>query len=345
MEALDADLDLPMCRGCRFRFHFGKCSGIDAASWPKRGADSKKKWTCHICDPTKNLSKSKSGVFTPADLADVSGAVNSDVATESVQQPAPIPTFNTVDEKFDYILSQISMLVAQNATILRELQKTRDQTVMAKRMAVENTVKIEKLHEQVRSDARKIAELEYKNRAMEDYSRADNVLIHGVPHPKTSDEAFKLALAVGKAVGVDIKHHNISACHALGRPQNGVGRIVCRFTQRWLRNKFHLAVNDEKIITSQLELEHEIQGEPTKIYATDHHSPQTSHLYSEAKRLLSARFGGQYQQVYIRSRKIYARMFDGDVAVELRSLDHVRSLVGQRELPEDGSGARQSNGL
>lgn len=341
METLDAEQDLPSCKGCRYRFHFGKCSGIDAASWPKRGADSKKKWTCHVCDPSKNLSKSKSGVFTPSDFADVQGAESNEDANISLPQPAPIPTFNSVDEKFDYILAQISMLVSQNTTMLRELQKNRDQTALTKRMAVENTVKIEKLHEQVRNDAVRISELEYKNRSLEDYSRVDNVIIHGLPHPKDSDDAFQLAFAVGKAVGVEINNNNLSACHALGRPQNGIGRIVCRFTQRWLRNKFQATINEKKITTSQLE--REIDCEPTKIYATDHHSPQTSFLYSEAKRLLSARFGGPFQQVYMRSRRIYARRFDGDAPLELRSLEYVRNLAAQRVHLTDGNGTQQSN--
>lgn len=343
MDALDTELDLPTCRGCRYRFHFGKCSGIDSASWPKRGADSKKKWTCHVCDPTKNLSKSKSGVFAPSDFADVFDSASSEDANISLPQPVPVPTFNSVDEKFDYILAQISMLVSQNTVMLRELQKNRDQTALTKRMAVENTVKIEKLHEQVRNDSVKISELEYKNRSLEDYSRVDNVIIHGLPHPKTGDEAFELASAVGKAVGLEITNQNLSACHALGRPQNGIGRIVCRFTHRWLRNKFQATINEKKITTSQLE--REIPGEPTRIYATDHHSPQTSFLYSEAKRLLFARFGGSFQQVYMRSRKIYARRFDGDTPVEIRSLDHVRSLADQSERTADGSGTQQSHGL
>lgn len=343
MEALDPEQDLPTCRACRYRFHFGKCSGIDAASWPKRGAEGKKKWTCHVCDPTKNLSKSKSGVFMPSDFADVYDSTSSEDVNISIPQPEPVPSFSSLDEKFDYILSQISMLVSQNAVALRELQKNRDQIVMTKRMAVENTVKIDKLQEQVRNDKQIISELEYKNRCLEDYSRVDNVIIHGLPHPKTSDEAFELASAVGKAVGLEITKQNLSACHALGRPQNGVGRIVCRFTKRWLRNNFQATINEKKITTAQLEYETSI--EPTKIYATDHHSPQTSHLYSEAKRLLSARFGGAFQQVYMRSRKIYVRRFDGEPAIELRSLGHVRSLAGQSEQPPDGSGTHQSNGL
>lgn len=345
MEAVNTDLDLPLCRGCRYRFHFGKCSGIDAASWPKRGADNKKKWTCHICDPNKNLSKSKSGVFTPSELADASGTTTAEDDALIQPQPEPVPTFNNQDEKLNYILSQVAMLVSQNATVLRELQKCRQVAADAKRMAVVNAVKVDRLEEQARADRRRISELEYKNRSLEDYSRVDNVIVHGLPHPKTSDEAFELALAVGKAVGVDIKHHNLSACHALGRPQNGVGRIVCRFTQRWMRNQFHNAVTEKKINTSQLELETVVTGEPTKIYATDHNSPQTSHLYSEAKRLLSARFGGPFQQVYMRSRRIYARRFDGDAAVELRSLDHVMSLADQREQLVDGPQTQQSNGL
>lgn len=345
MEALGTELDLPLCRGCRYRFHFGKCSGIDSASWPKRGTESKKKWTCHICDPSKNLSKSKSGVFTPSELAEVSGTTSTQDDALLQLQPEPMPTFSTVDEKLTYILSQIAMLVQQNATVLRELQKSRQETADAKRMAVVNAVKVDRLEEQVRIGNRRISDLEYKNRSLEDYSRVDNVIVHGLPHPKSSDEAFEIALAVGKAVGVDIKHHNLSACHALGRPQNGVGRIVCRFTQRWMRNSFHNAINEKKITTSQLELEFEISGEPTKIYATDHNSPQTSHLYSEAKRLLSARQGGAFQQVYMRSRKIYARRFDGDAAVELRSIEHVRSLAGQTEQIVNGAGNRQSDGL
>lgn len=351
LGAFDGELDLPTCQKCRFRFHFGKCSGSDSATWAKRGLDSKKKWTCHVCDPNKNMSKSKSGVFTPADFAGASGATSDGgAATSQLQpiQPTPMPIFNNVDEKFDYLVSQVSMLVAQNAAVLRELQQTRDLAAEANRKADINAMKVAQLEEQVRLDVRTISDLEYKNRSLEDYSRVDNLIIHGVPHPNTEAEAFALAFAVGKAAGLDIAYHNISACHSLGRPQNGVGRIVCRFGQRWLRNRLHTAINEKKPTTLQIEKNEKLDklifpSEPTKIYATDHFSPQTSHLYSEAKRLLAARFGGPLQHLWMRNRRIYSRRIDGEPVVEIRSLEQVRSLAGQREQRTDGLGNHQSN--
>lgn len=346
MDTLDTKIDLPLCQKCRYRFHFGKCSGSDAATWAKRGADSKKKWTCHVCDPNKNLSKSKSGVFTPADLADISGATAASAGVSAAQPlPNPLPQFNSIDEKCDYILAQVTMIVAQNAVMLRELHEARETAAEAKKIAEIAVIKADRLEDQVRAKEREISELKYKNRSLEDYSRVDNLIIHGVPHPKTEKDAFDMAIAVSKAVGLEIKHHNLSACHALGRPQNGVGRIVCRFTQRWLRNQLHSTINDKKITTAELDPELGITGEPIKIYATDHHSPQTSRIYSEARRLLSARFGGAYQQVYMRSRKIYARRFDGDAAIELLSLEHVMSLADRSGQFVDGPVTQQSNGL
>lgn len=115
LEALDGDSDhLPTCHKCRYHFHFGKCSGIDAASWPKRGAENKKKWTCHICNPNKNLANSNSGViFAPTFQANDSGVTPADDDISS--PPQPIPQFNDLDSKCDYILSQVVKLVCQGS--------------------------------------------------------------------------------------------------------------------------------------------------------------------------------------------------------------------------------------
>lgn len=353
LDHINTELDLPSCAKCRYKFHFGKCSGIDAASWPKSGADSKKRWTCHVCNPSKNLSKSNSGVFVPSDFAGVShfSGAPSDMEddTEALPQPDPLPQFANSEEKTDYMLSQLSTLVAQNAMVLRELQRARDVAADAKRLAEVNAFKISQLEEQSRIDYRTISELQYKNRALEDYSRVDNVIIHGLPHPKTEAAAFGIVFAVGKAVGQEVTYNNLSACHSLGRPQNGIGRIVCRFGQRWLRNRFQSAINEKKITTAQLDLTNleitDTNGEPTKIYATDHISPQTSQLYSEAKRLLAARFGGDFHQVFVRKRKVFARRTVDTPVKELRFIDHVRCLAGQREQTLNETTSQQSHGL
>lgn len=307
----------------------------------------KKKWTCHVCNPNKNLSKSNSGVFAPSEFVDPANATgtaaDTDDDTSTVPQPEPVPQFNNAEEKMDYILSQVTMLVAQNATVLRELQRARDMAADAKRLAEVTASRVTQLEEQARLDACLITDLEYRNRALEDYSRVDNVIVHGLPHPQNEAEAFALIADVGKAIGIELSRQNISACHSLGRPQNGVGRIVCRFGKRWLRNQFQSTMNEKKITTAELE-NHDVPGEPRKIYVTDHLSPQTSHLYSEAKRLLAARFGGEYQQVFVRKRKVYARRFNDGPVAELRSLEHVRSLAGRREPAVNDTSTQQSNG-
>lgn len=313
---------------------------MDEAAWPKRGVEKREKWTCHKCNPSKNMSRSISGLSQPqperSDQQQTSSAAQSTATPPATKKrnideiaspPYQIPQFDSTEDKCEYILTQLAKLMHQNEKVLEQNTRVLSELQHLREKSAADEQEILQLKTQVRDFTQKVSELEYANRALEDYTRADNLIVHGLPQAKTETEAFDMVIAVGKAVGIELTRQSLNACHALGAPRPGPGRIVCRFVHRWQRYKFQIAVNKGKPTTLELGY----PGENIKIYATDHLSPQTSRLYGETKRRLAQQFGGVYEKVWVRSRKIYARRAENYPAFEIRSMDHLLSLAGHSE--------------
>lgn len=359
---------LPLCSTCNSRFHFGNCSAVNEPGWVKRGREAQLVWVCHKCKPNKKLGNTRTPILTQQDLGSTSSSTaglnvsltsNSETATsdqsnllvdaaaaskkrcfDDIASPPPkLPVFKDLDEKCEFILNQVMKLVQQNARLINDFQQIRDDCAAIKENQKLDAGAIAELRDFARVDAQKITDLEFRNRALEDYTRADNLLIHGLPPQKTEAETFGTVFSASKAVGMELTYDDLSACHSLGAPRDGAVRIVCRFVRRWKRNQFHATFNGAKITTATLGL----PGEVRKLFATDHLSPETSRIYAEAKRH-SMRFGGPLYYVFIRNRRVLVRVNDGDSPTEIRSIEHLRSLIDDGVQRDENMEIQHSNG-
>ena len=81
--------------------------------------------------------------------------------------------------------------------------------------------------------------LTYENDRLQQYSRRENIRIHGVQEDRgeTGEITEKKALAVLRATGVTVDDQDIAACHRVGKPRAGPKAIIVRFVSRRKRTQ------------------------------------------------------------------------------------------------------------
>lgn len=329
---------LPRCMKCSFRFHFGKCSGNDAASWKKRGADGRKKWVCHLCNPSKNLSNSNTGV-TPAPSAHAGATVNDSVTVHQEDtdvESVELPQFADVDAKCDFIMKQVMQVMGKVTLVLDELRSVRSEITVIKEKANRDAIRITELEKIVDEKSAYIEEVDYKSRALEDYSRVDNLIFHGLPPASDEEEAASFVVKAAKFVGIEMSNRDICIAHSLRAARGGPVKLVCRFLHRWQRGKLQAAINSAKITTENLEL----PGEPQNIVAMDHLSPATSILYAEARNSLALRNGGEYEFVWMKNRRVFIRKREKEAVIEVKTMAQLDRLRRGRNLGNQAGVAR-----
>lgn len=127
--------------------------------------------------------------------------------------PYPIPQFTDAESKLDYVMDLTIKLMEKMDTVLDELRNVKSKLSDTKETVTRQSEMITQLQKQSMSDTLRISDLEYRNRALEDYTRAENIILHGVPTVKTDSEAVHYVVSAAKAVGINISDRDISACH------------------------------------------------------------------------------------------------------------------------------------
>lgn len=347
---LDPD-NYPTCVQCKNTFHFEKCSGMDESAWAKRGSDRRLNWVCHRCNPDKNMSRSKSGlsqqsqsqaapqpgVSNPVDtnvtpvrqnvLGSATDPASKKRAVEEIASPPLVlPEFDNLDDKLKYVLDFCLKTMASNVQLVLELRQFKDDMAASNERHAADAARITALEKAVRVESDKNADLELKVNALEDYSRADNLLLHGVPSTNSETEAMNVVISAAKVVGIVLQHRDFNACHSLGPRRSGSTRIVCKFVHRWLRNQVRGAVNKGGITTADLGF----PGEPNRVFMTDHLSPDSAKFYGEVKSALSSKSGGNYDYIWTKNRKIFVKLRKGSPSIEITSITQVKNLQEQQ---------------
>lgn len=340
-DILDPIETVPTCATCKTSFHFDFCSFNTQSSWKKRGAAQQLAWVCQICNPTKRLANSNVN-FSLSQKTPTNQNANASDAPDSTPGSkkrcwdaiitSPPPQFTDLNSKCDYVMDLVINLTDRTNLVLEQLQRSRSDIEDLKIQAKASDERIEKLEQTVQLLLDENAELKYKNRSAEDYSRAENLILHGVSKTKSDTEAMDVVIAAAKLAEVPVTRQDIIACHTLPSRQPGDGKIVCRFVNRWLRNRVHRSVNKTSITSVDLN----IPGEKKDVFVTDHLSPATAQLYAEARRTLFAKSGGQFQYVQIRSRKIMLRTTKDAEPIELKSMGHLYALQDQQSQDMEG---------
>lgn len=171
---------------------------------------------------------------------------------------------------------------------------------------------------------------EYRQRMADNYSRANNLVLHGSPvisaeNPSQVEAATFGALAkVCDEMGVPIQSSDIDICHPL--PSRGAKhKMIYRFLRRTKKNEILRAAKRIKLSAKKLNW-----GDDTrKVFVTEHISPDTARLLALAKSRLAASSDGPFQFVWAKQGRILAGNGGKGRTFEVRWQEDVDDLLYQ----------------
>lgn len=348
----------PRCCACQRYFHGASCVVVSSESWGKWGPTRQKVWQCPPCkeisDSTeasvnsqsskvanKPLKKStnpksqngKGGATSGARVKVGTGNGGSDAAIlanlgldvdmaafEDANQPPSIKNLNAM---ILYLVREVSGINTKFDKLNAEVTQLK---ATVKSLSEENKILRGK---QTQSDEKHRVG-DYQRRLLNDYSRVDNLVLHGGPKAATDEETFQLFQTVAEAYGVPLNPAEVSVCHPL--PSKGpVNKQICRFNKRSSKIRLLLASKKKRLtgrILGWTNMENDRLDEP--VFITEHLSPDTARLLAETKKKLSTASNGPFNYVWCKQGRILLRC-EGDRGrpLEVRSYTDIFEIYNE----------------
>lgn len=165
-----------------------------------------------------------------------------------------------------------------------------------------------------------VTSLKHRVKALEQYSRKNNVEVNGIPETPRED-VVGLVKDVGAALGVEIQESDISTAHRVpsfkkDRPPPLIVQFSRRFTRDTVLNKY----KDKKGLTAR-----QINPAfPDKIvYVNEHLTPENKIFLSKLK-VKCKEIG--YQYAWCREGRFFVRKRQGDRYIKVDSYDELNKL-------------------
>lgn len=166
---------------------------------------------------------------------------------------------------------------------------------------------------------RRNVELESRLTDAEQYSRINNVEIHGIPQTG-NENVSEIVQNVGKALDVPISEVDIDVCHRLGKTTDRRSpAIIVRFVRRVVKDE----LLRRRKIKRDFSTRHLNLPSDVPIYINEALCPARRRVFAaarEAKKTLG------YKYLWIKGGKILIRKSDGTSVTELKTVNDVNNL-------------------
>ena len=162
-----------------------------------------------------------------------------------------------------------------------------------------------------------------------EYLRRDCLEIWGVP-PSESYTCNQLVMAVGQAIGVQVKEADISTSHPLPTfKEDAPPKIIVKFTRRDMRNSFY--TNRRKLIDKKAsDLPDLGITAESKVYISESLTRYKKELFGEVNKL---RKKIRWKHIWTQNSRIYVKESDKSTVVVIDSyeaLDKFKSSLPPR---------------
>lgn len=245
---------------------------------------------------------------------------------EQIDDSEQTPGMRNLEKMMTHLLVKVSRMSDQMDKISGELTEVRN---FANNLALENhslrqqnaDLQRQINENQIRAEEEKRLS-NYRHRMANDYSRANNLVLHDGPLVKTEKETLEALFAVTDKLGVSINEDDIDVCHPLPS-RDGKNRIVYRFIQRRAKHAIVAAARKSQLFSKQFKW----AGKDRRIYASDHLSPETAKLLAAAKTKLSAHKQGPFAFVWAKMGRVLVKNPSDDRPIEIRWLEDIDDVL------------------
>ncbi len=259
--------------------------------------------------------------FLPAD------GVCTNCAGKSTNSPTPnaqtTPSFLDTEAGVCRIEEIIGRIVAENLkplqSTLQDLNKTVTSLVTQVQKYEQEAASLKKENTILRQDNEK---LEKRLDAMEQYTRRNNVVLHGIP--VTSKEVTDdIVIQYAKAVGLSMAYTDIDVSHRLPKrdPNNtNPPTIIAKLTRRSMKYRLMSLSKDKKNVPLQ-----NLGFQSNKsCYITDHLTQKNALLLQKVKNIAA---DNQWKYVWSKEGKILARRSVNDPVVHIQTETEAHQLL------------------
>jgi hypothetical protein len=293
-----SESDTITCSGnCKCVFHL-RCAGVTSESLKTRG--TKKDWVCGNCKAkTSGITSESSNKMLPLTqdiLVKTLNEFKKEVFAELQNYGKQFEGFKESMQMFSDVIDKANENMKKLSENYKEL-KNENQQIRA--------VNIELKEE--------VASLKLRMRQIEQYSRKTNIEIQGVP-VTNSEDPVRIAVDVGKALGVELKAEDVMAAHRVPtfKPR-AITPLIVQLKDRRLKDMCIAAYKKKKKLTAK-------DVNPVfprnNVYVNDHLTPETKNLLRLTKMKAKEI---NYKYVWCNEGKIFVRSEDGQKCVRIDS--------------------------
>jgi len=149
---------------------------------------------------------------------------------------------------------------------------------------------------------------------LENYSRRNNVIIHGIPIQE-NENPLDIAVTMSKVVGVDINYKDIDAAHRLPSLKNKVSPpFIMRLINRTVKSQ--IIINAKNLAKQQKLNASLVGGDPKlRFYYSEHLSKKNQEILNKARCLWNNYI------IYTHNGKVMGRPKEGGRRFTIESLD------------------------
>ena len=206
------------CKGCNGDFHFD-CGGWKKSSWQSSAINKGEEWRCGKCKGNNPANNTQ-----PEDVKD-------ELSGQYVMKA--LNGFKDIVEKLKEENFQIMQYISKQYDDIMEGQKDIGTNMKNMEDQIINLT-AQKLKE--KDDT--IMDLQTRIAQLEQYTRKNNIAIHGVEERSTED-VEEIVCNIGQAIGIQISAKDIETAHRIPTRRSDVPKpIVVRFQSRKTRNQF-----------------------------------------------------------------------------------------------------------
>lgn len=290
-EVFPKDESFLTCVDCEFSYHFGECSETNTTK--AKNAAAKKSWTCPTCRIAKTRGgqeqeKSKQSKETKDhEDGNLLAQINKKLAALMEMKS----TVENIEKKVQSVSDQYDGLLAEMRSQRQEITYLKE--------------RIEKVEN---ADNKETTQLKRKINDLEQYSRQQNLEIHGLPWTvnenlleKLNDLALELDLP-------PLSEQELEGLHRLPTKPEKTPVVLLRFFSRATRDRW-------------LQKKGQLRGNKPQIY---------ENLTAQNKRLLwlvkAEAKANNYQYTWQKNGKIFVRKKTGDCAIRINSEDELAKI-------------------
>lgn len=165
----------------------------------------------------------------------------------------------------------------------------------------------------------KIHNLEEGMEELQQYSRRNNLEIHGIPE-QVSENVNKIVMDVAKALDVELKDCDIDAAHRLPSRKTDMPRpVIVRFVNRWKRDMLIGAKKKKKHLTTE---DIKISGVRYNIYINEHLTSRMRNIHKRARGLRQHGYG----YIWTKDCRVFVKRGEGDRPIWIRNEQILQGL-------------------